>query len=213
MDENRRRETGRREIVVLAKTVKHNCIMVRELAAEVSKIYRCEFYSCEKNRTIVNEDYHEFTFIEEPRFRVLSGIARSNKDKMDISGDNFSITQLDCGRDIITIADGMGAGKTAFCESETVIELMEQCLEAGFDEKVAIGLVNSAFSAGEYITNPVAVDMSVIDRQLGVLNCIKLGAASTFIKREGWVEIIKSTTLPIGVLEQVDYDNAVKKAL
>ena len=67
------------------------------------------------------------------------------------------------------------------------------------------------FSNGKFISNPVVVDMCVIDRYLGVLNCIKLGAASTFIKRDGWVEIIKSTTLPIGVFEQVDFDNAVKK--
>ena len=55
------------------------------------------------------------------------------------------------------------------------------------------------------------MDMAVIDRQAGVLNCIKLGAVSTFIKRDGWVEIIKSTTLPLGVLETCDYDCTTKK--
>lgn len=50
-----------------------------------------------------------------------------------------------------------------------------------------------------------------MDCQSGMMHCIKLGAVSTFIKREGWVEIIKSSTLPIGVLEKVDYDCTAKK--
>lgn len=59
--------------------------------------------------------------------------------------------------------------------------------------------------------NPVTMDMSVVDCQSGIMHCIKMGAVSTFIKREGWVEIIKSSTLPMGVLEQVDYDCTDKK--
>ena len=88
---------------------------------------------------------------------------------------------------------------------------MENCIEAGFEEKTAIDLINSAYIAGTTFNNPVTMDMSIIDCQAGVINCIKLGAVSTFIKRENWVEIIKSTTLPMGVLEQVDYDCTTKK--
>jgi len=55
------------------------------------------------------------------------------------------------------------------------------------------------------------MDMSVIDCQSGYMHCMKLGAVSTFIRRDKWVEIIQSTTLPMGVLEQVDYDCTTKK--
>ena len=70
---------------------------------------------------------------------------------------------------------------------------------------------SSDYIAGTTFNNPVTMDMSIIDCQAGVINCIKLGAVSTFIKRDNWVEIIKSTTLPMGVLEQVDYDCTTKK--
>lgn len=63
-----------------------------------------------------------------------------------------------------------------------VIELMENCIEAGFEEKTAIDLINSAYIAGTTFNNPVTMDMSIIDCQAGVINCIKLGAVSTFIK-------------------------------
>jgi len=205
------RGLNRKEIVIRAKMAKRGCVTTKDIALEISKYFETNFYSSENNRSIVSEECYEYTFIEVPRFKILFGKAKSNMDKMEVSGDNFSMAQLECGRVVATLVDGMGAGKRAYCESETVIELVEQCLEAGFDERLTIGLINSVFSNGEFISNPVVVDMCVVDRYLGVLNCIKLGAASTFIKRDGWVEIIKSTTLPIGVFEQVDFDNAVKK--
>lgn len=200
-----------KEIIIKAKMAKRGCVTTKDIASEISKYFETDFFSSEHNRSIISDELNEYTFIQVPRFSVLFGMTKSNMDNMEVSGDNFSMAQLECGRVVATLVDGMGAGKRAFCESETVIELVEQCLEAGFDERLTIGLINSAFSNGEFISNPVVVDMCVIDRYLGVLNCIKLGAASTFIKRDGWVEIIKSTTLPIGVFEQVDFDNAVKK--
>jgi stage II sporulation protein E len=200
-----------KEIIIKAKTVKRACVTTKDIAAEISKHFETDFFSSEHNRSIISDEFYEYTFIQVPRFQVLFGMTKSNMDNMEVSGDNFSMAQLECGRVVATLVDGMGAGKRAYCESETVIELVEQCLEAGFDERLTIGLINSAFSNREFLSNPVVVDMCVIDRYLGVLNCIKLGAASTFIKRDGWVEIIKSTTLPIGVFEQVDFDNAVKK--
>ena len=46
------------------------------------------------------------------------------------------------GKTTSAIADGMGSGKKAFSESRIVIELMENCIEAGFKEKAAHLLLN-----------------------------------------------------------------------
>ena len=160
---------------------------------------------------IINEEPNQYVFYQEDRFRILSGMARKCKEAENTSGDNFLLKRLGCGKMVAAIADGCGSGRRAFAESRMVIELMENCIEAGFEEKTAIDLINSAYIAGTTFNNPVTMDMSVIDCQAGVINCIKLGAVSTFIKRDNWVEIIKSTTLPMGVLDQVDYDCTTKK--
>ena len=205
------RAPQKKEILILAKTVKRGFVTTKDVAAELSRCFEEDFYSNKENRLVVNDEFHQYSFSQEARFRILHGISRYNKDNKEVSGDNFMISQLECGKTVAALADGMGTGKKAFFESQAVIELMEQCLNAGFDEKTSIDMINMAFSAAEYAENPVTVDMSIINRNLGVLTCIKMGAASTFIKRENWVEIIKSTTLPIGVLEQVDYDCTEKK--
>lgn len=205
------KNNGRSAIVFQAKTIGKSCIVTKKLLPLIASVMKCGYYSEDSNRRIINEEYHQYIFMQEDRFKLLTGVARVNKEKDRFNGDNFLTSRLECGKAIAAIADGMGSGKRAYIESRMVIELMENCIDAGFDEKASIDLINSAYIAGGGTGNPVTMDMSVIDCQSGYMHCIKLGAVSTFIKRDKWVEIIKSTTLPIGVLEQVDYDCTTKK--
>jgi stage II sporulation protein E len=38
-----------------------------------------------------------------------------------------------------------------------------------------------------------------------------MGAAPAYIKHRDWVEMLKSTSLPMGILDGVDYDRVTKK--
>jgi len=53
--------------------------------------------------------------------------------------------------------------------------------------------------------------MGIIDMYSGVCDFVKLGAASTFVKRGKWVEAIKSTSLPMGIFERPDMESVSKK--
>lgn len=202
---------GRKEFVFQARTLGKGCIPERKLRQAVAQTFEEAFFANEDNRLIVTEEYGQFIYYQEERFKVVSGVARHNKENEQVNGDNFLITKLNCGKMVAALSDGCGSGQRAYVESRMVIELMENCIDAGFEERTAIDLINSAYIGSGGIGNPVTMDMAVIDRQAGLLNCIKLGAVSTFIKRDGWVEIIKSTTLPLGVLETCDYDCTTKK--
>lgn len=204
-------KTGKNEIVVLAKTLGKGCVSERKIRKIVSDVLGCGYYSDHNNRLVINDESQQYVYHQENRFRFLYGVARECKDKGGFNGDNFMVSNLACGKVVAAIADGCGSGKRAFIESRMVIELMENCIDAGFEERTAIDFINSAYINGGGRGNPVTMDMSVVDCQSGIMHCIKLGAVSTFIKRDGWVEIIKSSTLPMGVLEQVDYDCTDKK--
>ena len=169
----------RREILVTAKTFMKGCVSERVLRETVSSVFKAKFFSNQDNRVIINEEPDQYVFYQENRFRILSGMARKCKEEENTSGDNFLLKKLNCGKMVAAIADGCGSGKRAFAESRMVIELMENCIEAGFEEKTAIDLINSAYIAGTTFNNPVTMDMSIIDCQAGVINCIKLGAVST----------------------------------
>lgn len=204
-------KTGKNEVVVFAKTLGKGCVSERKIRKIVSDVLGCGYYSDHNNRLVVNDESQQYVYHQENRFRFLYGVARECKDKGGFNGDNFMVSNLACGKVVAAIADGCGSGKRAFIESRMVIELMENCIDAGFEERTAIDFINSAYINGGGRGNPVTMDMSVVDCQSGIMHCIKLGAVSTFIKRDGWVEIIKSSTLPMGVLEQVDYDCTDKK--
>ena len=51
----------------------------------------------------------------------------------------------------------------------------------------------------------------MINLYTGVCEFVKMGAATAFIKRDNWVEVIGSSTLPMGVFNQVEYEDISKK--
>lgn len=206
------KDKGVNELILQARTIGKACVSVKKLLPILSNVLGIEYFVQGSNKMTINEEYGQYIFVQESRFRLLNGVARRGKGCSRFNGDNFLISRLECGKTIAAIADGMGSGKRAFLESRMVIELMENCIDAGFEVKSALDLINSAYIAGgRKRANPVTMDMGVLDCQAGILHCVKLGAAATFIKREASVEIIKSTTLPLGVLEKVDYDCVSKK--
>jgi stage II sporulation protein E len=64
------------------------------------------------------------------------------------------------------------------------------------------------FSADEKFST---VDLSSIDLYSGEAEFMKVGAVASFIKSGNKVEVIKSKTLPMGVLDKVDIDIIKKK--
>ena len=128
-----------------------------------------------------------------------------------MSGDNFTCMELDSGQTLVSVSDGMGHGKKAYRESEMVMELLEEMMKGGFSEEAAVRLINSVFTIDSDVTSPAALDMGIIDMYSGVCDFMKLGAASTFVKRGKWVEAIKSTSLPIGSTGCADIETTSKK--
>lgn len=205
-------KNGAGQLALSAKALGHGCVNARKIISVIKEVLGQDYYIPGSGETVIGDEFRHFLFIREARFKVLTGVARRGKGTSRFNGDNFLISRLECGKMTAAIADGMGSGKKAFSESRMVIELMESCIEAGFNEQAALDLVNASYiSGGEHGLNPVTMDMSVIDCDAGVLTCIKMGAAATFIKRENMCEIIKSTTLPMGVLEKIDCDCVTKK--
>ncbi len=142
---------------------------------------------------------------------VLHGTSGITKTGETISGDNFSCTELMEGQLLMGIVDGMGSGNEASEDSEEIIELLEDLLKAGYEEETALRLVNSVLLGKENGEASTAVDLAITDLYSGKCSFYKSGAAATFIKRNQWVEVMKSTSLPIGVLKEVDYESAYKK--
>ncbi|MCB2356197.1 stage II sporulation protein E [Clostridium estertheticum] len=144
---------------------------------------------------------------ETPKFHVVSSVARQCKEGEKQNGDSYSFGKLADGSYMSVISDGMGSGPQAGKESEAAVELIEKFTSAGFSKITAINTVNSImtlrFSEEEKFST---IDLSSIDLYTGKIDFLKVGAVATFLKSGDSLEIIKSKSLPIGVLDKADID-------
>ena len=199
------------EIVITAKTEKGECVSSKEMANILGEIIGKRCKPMKDCKTLVCGEYATYNLIEDANFHVVHGSARRTSSNEEVSGDNFSVLDFANGQILASLSDGMGSGINACRDSETVLELLEQLLESGFSEEVSLKLINSVMLLNTQAESPATLDMAVVDLYSGVCDLIKLGAASTFIKRGNWVEAIKSTTLPVGVVNNLDIESVSKK--
>ena len=90
------------------------------------------------------------------------------------------------------------------------IDFLNKALEAaGFEKKSALRLLNTLFVANYEGKSFATLDMAAINLHTGICEIMKNGAATTFVKREGGVEMIASSALPVGVDLQAEPDVAV----
>ena len=133
------------------------------------------------------------------------------REKERVSGDNFSCSFEEEGQFLMCLSDGMGSGIEACKESEAVVELIEQFIDSGFSRETAARLVNSSLllqgNDGMFST----MDICTVDLYTGICNFLKAGASTTFIKRDHWVEAISSTSLAVGLVQQIDYETTSRK--
>ena len=200
----------RKKVFVTLRVRGGQCVTVGEVARKLSEVYDTRLVPARENRNVLNSEYTTVLFTEDTNYRVLYGAARITREKETVSGDSYAC----CGGDgqlVMCLSDGMGSGLAANRESEAVVELLEEFISSGFSKETAAKMINSALvlqrSDGMFST----VDVCSLDLYTGVCNFLKAGAAATFIRRDQWVETIRSTSMAAGLVQQLDFETAVRK--
>lgn len=204
MVENRRKK---REIHLIAKMKRGRCVTSREVAVMLGQVLGVRLRPGEYTKNVVSRESEVMVFVEDAKYKALTGVARKSKEGEVISGDNFSFLELGTGQMVMMLSDGMGSGKEANEESEEVIELLEQMMETGIGEKTAIHLINSLYALWSDSRSFSTIDMGIVDLYTGSSNFIKQGAAATFIKRKDKIERIEAASFPAGMFQQIEVDS------
>lgn len=84
-------------------------------------------------------------------------------------------------------------------------------MEAGFEKKSALRMLNTLFVMNFDGRTFTTLDMVSLDLHTGVCEIMKNGAAATFIKRKDHVDMFCSEALPVGVDMEAESDLAVTK--
>lgn len=197
---------GKYEIHLTVKTARGHIAATKEVIALVSECVGRTMMANYGERPVVGEDYCTIACMESAGYHTIQGVAKIGKGCEKISGDTFLMADLPGGRQGIALSDGMGSGEEAFRESAMVVEMLEELLGAGFPVCTAVQMMNTALVISREEVRFCTVDVSLFDLYSGECEFVKAGASATFIKRENGVEVIHSTTLPIGVLQDIEID-------
>lgn len=152
----------------------------------------------------------EFTLSRACNYLVQSSVAQVAREEK--SGDSLSISTLKEGKELIVLSDGMGVGEKAREESSTAVKLLADLLESGFDKELALKTINSVLLLRSRSESFTTIDMMMIDLYTAELDFIKIASAPTFIKRGKQVTVLSASSLPIGILEEVEV-NSEKRPL
>ncbi|MCL2049532.1 MAG: stage II sporulation protein E [Defluviitaleaceae bacterium] len=149
-------------------------------------------------------------FREEQKLRITSGVAFRAKSSRG-SGDSYSAMELRNGSCLLVLSDGMGSGERARRESAATVGLLEDFIESGFDKELAVRMINSVLILKSNEESFSTLDICSVDLYTGRAEFIKIGAAETFLLRDGHVSVISSASLPIGMLNDIDLETSERE--
>lgn len=205
---------GRYEVTITQKSgmfrdyyIKNLVQVASRVLGRIMKVSDDDFFT---ERNGVKQRVH-ISLTEQQRLCVTSGLAKSAKTGGNESGDSYSFMELKNGKCLMALSDGMGSGKRARQQSAAAIDLLEEFIESGFDRETAVTLINSALLLKSNDESFSTLDICSVDLHTGLAEFVKIGAASTFLIRKNEVEIIRSWSLPVGILNAVDVDVSHKR--
>lgn len=204
---------GRLKIKIKVDSIDGESYCRKNILPTISEFIRTPLSISQDGCTIDPETNECSIVMEETyKYNVSSFVSFNVKDGEKYSGDSYSFGKNKVGEYVTILSDGMGSGPEAGLESEAAIELIEKFNEGGFSENTMLNAVNSImgmkFNEDEKFTT---LDMNSIDLYTGEVQFIKVGASMSFIKRGKDVEVIKSSSLPFGVVDDMDVTPIRKK--
>ena len=149
------------------------------------------------------KEYYQM-YSSEDKFVLQVGSAKITKDGSEISGDCSLQIKLADGKYLLAIADGMGSGEKARECSKIALRLVKQMLSAGFNKDESIKMINSRLNLAGSSEIYSSLDISILDLYVGKVELLKNGACSTYIKNKKNIRKIDSTSMPVGIVNNIE---------
>lgn len=134
-------------------------------------------------------------------FRVSVGYATAAAE--EISGDTAISSGLSDGSLALILSDGMGKGIRAAALSRAATSRLRKNLKGGMAPAHAIKEVNTFMVSHAKAENFATLDLLIIDRNTRKAKFYKMGAASSFVLRDGKVRMFEQAALPIGIIPEI----------
>ena len=214
-----REESGRYNIIIYQKTCNQldgNDCPYKVIGQVLSRVFNETISLVEQKCGLrKKQDICKFTFMSKDKFNLQIGIAKSTKKDSPVSGDTSIQTRLEDGKYLIALSDGMGSGPEARKSSKIAIKMLERLLTSGFKKDTSIKLINSTLASTMKDDDMYAtLDIAILDLYAENMEFVKNGACPTYVKRGKNVQLLKSISMPTGILENIElieYDKDIQQ--
>ncbi len=182
---------------------------VRSVTAVVSKMLNVPML---KIPTPCDDSPFVMRFAEQTRYTMEAGFAQVASHRDGVCGDNHLFSLSADGKFVLALSDGMGQGSDAQAQSHMTVHLLRRLLSAGFDKETALRLMNSMLLATDEKESFATADLCFVNLYSGALEFIKIGASQSFVKSGERVETVSCSSLPAGIVCNVEADRDLKYA-
>lgn len=156
-----------------------------------------------KEKIVLNQEAcigKKLVFLSDDKYVMAIGTGETTKSKSELSGDAMLNVRLKDGKYLVAISDGMGTGTKARQSSTGALRMLENLLLSGFDKNISLDLINTSL-INQNSEIFATLDIAIIDLYEGNIEFIKSGACPTYIKNNKKVQIIRSNSLPTGMVD------------
>ncbi|MBE5757242.1 MAG: hypothetical protein E7342_05540, partial [Clostridiales bacterium] len=155
------------------------------------------------DKSMVTEDKIFILLKRSQKYDAVVGINAKIKEGSMTSGDTHSLIKISDSKFLVALSDGMGSGKYAESISGLALSLIENFYKAGLESELILSTVNKilAINLEDSFT---ALDIAVVDLKNCTADFIKYGAPYGFIINDSGIKMVESSTLPLGILEDIN---------
>lgn len=164
----------------------------------LSKVLKRRMLAADEKREVV-------VFKEYDKLHVDCFVSTKRADKSMVLGDSYKIVDSENDKFMMLLSDGMGTGIEANKISNSLVELFSEMSRIGLNPGIVTNMLGSFIQYISKTEKIVTLDTMSIDLLTGECELLKIGGAPTFIKRKNDVEIIYCDSLPLGILDRVDF--------
>ena len=148
---------------------------------------------------------------EHAEISIDFGVEQISASNSTMCGDAYKRFYDGRGHFIMILSDGMGTGGRAAVDGAMASGLMARLLKAGFGYDCSLRILNSSMLFKSTDESLATVDIASIDLYTGQTYLYKAGAAPTIIRRSGKTGKAESTSLPAGILREINFDKGAVK--
>ncbi|MBQ7999960.1 MAG: SpoIIE family protein phosphatase [Ruminococcus sp.] len=190
-------------------TVELTLALTRKRELNIQEIHRTVSRCCGRRFDLPTQsravDRLRLVMSEIADYDVEIGSSQHIAGEYSLCGDCLDYFMNGAGSMVAIISDGMGSGGSAAVDSNMAVSILTKLIKAGLSYDCALSVVNSSLMIKSEEESTATLDVVDVNLFSGKVSFLKAGAPVTYIRKGGRVHRREFPSLPVGILNEVQF--------